>query len=730
MPRQQANLTFSTRHGPISGTGNVALAAAAVCAANETWGWGIEPWWALAAAGGGLLISQIGAQVARAGFSSRLYQAACWISGGAWTGYVLDNTLWDLPTVAAGAGAAFCAALAAPVVADLNRSRGERRRAVSEDNRRMRLAAQWQVRLHRVCRIHGAQVKGVQVWKYPDPATGQMRKTGYTIEVLVPQGGQGWETIAHHRKALASDLDLPVGCTVTVEQGTSTRKALIHVTTVNCLMEDIPLARPETVPATINDPLTIGLTTRGKPVQVPLKWASGVLVGAKRQGKSNTIKSVARQALRCDDVLLVGIDPNGGAAFAPFVRPWLEGKAERPAIDWVAVDEAEVIRMLKFVLGGVERRRSGYAQHMWENGGDDKLAVSHQIPHILLLTDESKALSAEAKKLLIQINDRGGAASVSMLTSWLRAIANGREGLPRDLLVQSEVRLTVRVNEDAELKHAFSHGRGVPSAGEAPAPGWGHYRPSATDPAELYKSARSTDRDAYEEAIATAGFRPLLDAVTIGPDRELYEGRWQRAMDHGWLAKLCPPGGAVPQLRLPGGASQAPAQGQELSGSEKRAERRERAARWRERVQERRRAREAGQAHQEVESGSALSDEEILRRFAEQVAGLETQEGEEQVPLPLPPFLVAVLDLLEQLKTNGLHRGVVAHHLTQGDKEAASRLMRALGIDQFERTFRMHGHPQNGSQRGWKREAIEAAAEAIRAGRPVPLEVADWEPPV
>lgn len=729
-------LTFSPRHGPISGVGNAALGLTAVCAATEAWSWGLEPWWALAAAGGGMVISQIGAHVARKGISSRIYQAACWSAGGAWTGFVLDNTLWDLPTVATGAGIAGAAALAAPVVADLERSRGKYQRAVQDDQRRMRLAAQWQARLYRVCRINGARIMGIAPWKYPDPATGKIRKTGYTLEVLVPQGGQGWSTIAHHRDALISDLDLPAGCSLTVEPGASTRKALVHVNTVNCLVGDIPLSTPETLPASINDPLDIGLTTRGKPVRVPLKWASGVLVGAKRQGKSNTLKSLTRQALRCDDVLIMGIDPNGGAAFSPFLRPWLEGKAKRPAIDWVGVSEAEIIRMLKFLLGAVERRRSGYAQHMWENGGDDKLAVSHRIPHILLLTDESKSLSHEAKKLLVQINDRGGAASVSMLTSWLRAIAATREGLPRDLLVQSEVRLTMRVTEDAELRYAFSEGRGVPSASEAPAPGWGHYRVSPTSPAELYKSARSTDRDAYEEAIATAQWRPWLDAVTIGPEREVYEGRWRRAMEEGWLAKLCPQGVAVDLAAVPA-TVQAPhgaggGDDEAVSAEQRRAARRERSAQWRERMRKKREGRQeplvGGGGSGSSDGDEIRSDDEIRREFEAMVAGLQDEDLEQQEQ-PLPPFLKAVLELLDRLDTTGVHSSVLAEHLTQGDKESAAGLMKALEIQKSAGTFRMRGHPQYGSHRGWKRKSIEEAATRIRNGHPVPLQVFDWQPP-
>lgn len=734
--KTKKNVSFSPRHGPISGTGNIALGAAAVCAANEAWGWGIEPWWALTGAGAGLVISQIGAHAAKAGASSRVYQAMCWVVGGAWTGYVLDNTLWDVPTVAAGVGAAFVAALAAPVVADLQRSRGQKVQVLAEDDRRVRLRVQWVARLQRVCRVHGAQIEGIKPWKYPDPETGKLRRTGYTVEVLVPQGGQGWKTLAQHREALATDLDLPVGCTVSVERGATSRRALIHVTTVNCLTKDIPLAQPKALPASINDPLAVGLTTRGKPVELPLKWASGVLVGAKRQGKSNAIKSVARQALRCDDVLIIGVDPNGGAVFAPFLRPWLEGKVERPAIDWVAVDEAETIAMLEFWARAVERRRSGYAQHMWESGGDDKLAVSHQIPHILLLTDESKSLSAKAKSLLVQINDRGGAASVSMLTSWLRAIASGREGLPRDLLVQSEIRLTVRVNEDSELKHAFSHGRGIPAAGEAPAPGWGHFRPSANESAELYKSARSTDQDAYDEAIATGGFRPLLDAVTIGPEQELYQGRWKRAMEHGWLAKLCPEGGPVVDLEASGPVVSAQVGGQGGLSAQRHLERRQRAQQWRERVSSKNQQEQElpAKAPQEpVEPVLRDCDEDRIRRqFDDLVASLvqpqEAQEGQEQYPLP--PFLEAVLALLQELDTDGLHRKIVADRLTQGDRDRVGELMGALEISPHPGTFRMSGHPGFGSARGWKRQEIEAAAERIRRGRPVRLEVFDWDGPV
>ncbi|MGQ4271036.1 hypothetical protein [Nocardiopsis changdeensis] len=713
-------VTFSVRHGPLSGTANTVVSLAALGAANEAAAWGLPPWWALGTAGAGLVLSQVRAHVRHLGGTARIYRALCWAGGGAWTGWVLDTTVWDMPQLTAGATGALVAALGAPIVADLERSRDVRAEVVAKDEKRMGLAQQWKARLARVCKVQGVQIKGIETWLFEDPETGRMRETGYTVEALLPVGGQGYDHVAACRTKLVTDLDLPRGCTVAVEQGASARRVLIHVTTVNTLEKDIPLAVPKELPSSVREPMKIGLTTRGRPVELNLQWSSGVLVGARRQGKSNTLKSITRQALRCSDVLIMGIDYNGGSVFAPFLRPWLEGKIERPPIDWVATSDEEAAHLGEFLVYAIERRRSGYAEHMWRQGGDDKLQASPQIPHILLLTDESKALSPRVKQLLVQINDRGGAASVSMVTSWLRAIAGGREGLPRDLLVQSEIRLTVRVNEDSELKHAFSHGRGIPPAGEAPAPGWGHVRTSATEPPELWKSARSTDQDAYDEAIDTAGWRPRLDEVTIGMDSELYEGRWERALAAGWMAKLA--GGQAPEKAVKAiGASSS------VSSRERSGDRAERAERWRKRMQSRRQTEETGLGHAAELAG--LDDASVRDRFDRLVAGLDQvpEQVQEQVQeQPLPPFLVAVLELCERLGGDGVHRKTVAEVLTGGDRERASALMKALGVRPFPDTFRV---PGQGSHRGWKTADIQAAAERIRRGAPVPLKVHDWEAP-
>ncbi|WP_435112586.1 hypothetical protein [Nocardiopsis synnemataformans] len=738
------NTTLSPKHGPIMGAINLSGGLWGVSALTEA-GWiEVAPVWALGLAGAGMALSQVRAHVRGLGVGNRVYRACCWVAAGGWSWWTLTHGVWDVTALSAGAGMAFVAALGAPVAADLERVREERQVHKVENQARWDLGRQWVYRLDSVCNIKGAQVKGLTKWKHEDPATGRIRETGYSIEFLLPVGAKGWDTVNNNKAALINHLDLPVGCSISIERGKSARRVVIHVTTVNVLVKDIPLPEPKKLPASINDPLWLGLTTRGSAVQVPLKWTSGVVVGAKRQGKSNLLKTTARQALRCGDVLVMGIDPNGGELFLPFLRPWLEGKVDRPAIDWVAVDEEEAIRMLRFLRDSVSRRRQGYSNLMWNNGGDDKLEVSPKIPHILLLTDESKSMSKTVKELMIELNDRCGAASISMMTSWLRAVAQGHEGLPRDLLVQSETVLTVRVNDTSELKWAFGQGGGrIPPAGEAVAPGWGHARPQAGDQPQLYKSARSENTDCYDDALAYAEFRMPLDRVTVGPDAHVYDSRWERAY---WLP-IKPPNVPVVASAAPAKAQATPTQGRKRLDSQQLSQRSLEARNNLRKLAGKPPLDEdgneivepqeptlppepAGPAPASPEASRQDADAALRARFDELVAGLsegddDALEQEQQIP----PFLQAVLEEFQRWDTDRVHRQALADALTEGDKDRLNQLMKALEIPTEPGPFRMTGHSALGSHRGWALAAVKEAAEQIRAGRPVPLEVMDWTRP-
>src|SRR5690606_3588694 len=148
-----------------------------------------------------------------------------------------------------------------------------------------------------------------------------------------PSGGHRWAEISARRLGLVSDGNLPTGCGVEVPAGERGREVIIDVPTVNVLGEDLPL--PQVERRSIYDPVPLGMRPDGRLAEVGLKWTSGVLIGRKGSGKSNQLVSLMSWLLACDDVVIMGIDFNGGGVFRPYLRPWLDGQAERPAIDWV-----------------------------------------------------------------------------------------------------------------------------------------------------------------------------------------------------------------------------------------------------------------------------------------------------------------------------------------------------------------------------------------------------------
>src|SRR5690606_35813280 len=148
----------------------------------------------------------------------------------------------------------------------------------------------------------------------------------------LPSGGYRWADINAKRLELVSDANLPTGCGIEVHPGERAREVIIDVTTVNVLAEDLPL--PQVERRSIYDPVPLGMRPDGRLAEVGLKWSSGVLMGRTGSGRSNQLLSLTSWLVACVDVVIMGIDFNGGGVFRAYLRPWLDGQAERPAIDW------------------------------------------------------------------------------------------------------------------------------------------------------------------------------------------------------------------------------------------------------------------------------------------------------------------------------------------------------------------------------------------------------------
>lgn len=527
--------------GPVSGP----VTAAGVSLAVAGWGaqFGLSPWYAAATAGAcGLLTLAHSVRSGLPGFA-RVHQVVCWAVFGGWTFWALGSTPWAVDALASLGALTAVTAVSTKAALVHAQTVAEHQKRVDEATRRRGIAGEWERRIAKICHLRfnpadkAQGVTGLDEWHRPVPGEpGQTRVTGYSLLVGLPDGGYRWSDLNAKRLELASSANLPEGCGIEVRPGKRAREVIVDVTTVDVLSEDLALPA-QWDKASIYDPVSLGIQPDGRFSEVELKWASALLIGQKGSGKSNELTTIMSSVLCCDDVLIMGVDFNGGGVFRPYLKPWLEGKAQRPAIDWVATDEQEAVRMLDFAIAAVGGRKVGYAEEM-ERVDDDKVPSSPRIPHILIVTDESNDLPVSVKNRLVEVSNRGRGASISTLVCALRAVDMGGKGLPIELNAQSAVKISMQVDNDNELAYLFSWGR-PPKREEIPGVGYGFAATEGERPS-LFKGYRTKPSTAREVAEATADRRPALDAVTVdAAGREVYEQRWERARET-WLSGKAP----------------------------------------------------------------------------------------------------------------------------------------------------------------------------------------------
>jgi S-DNA-T family DNA segregation ATPase FtsK/SpoIIIE len=705
------------RHGPVTGPLHAACALTAASTVGALPGVDAAP--GLVLAGGAIAAGVTVLRSRHDGTSwTRLSYRLAGITGGTvWlTQAVADG--WSGPLVwSLAAGAVTAGLLWRPVrgrdakVAEQRATREAALEAAAVDAATQEqlygLAWEWVKRIERVCRIKllsseptrdelAGIVLGIEDWMFPGP-DGTPRKTGYTIELLLPTTGETWQTIAGFTDGLASAADLPEGCGVEVGPGASRRRCLIEVSTHDALRDDVALP-PVTAPRTINDPVPLGVVRNGAPAVVPLRFESAVLVGAVGSGKSNELQTLMAGLIACEDTLVCVIDYNGGGVALPWLASWVEGEIARSPILWVADNEDEAMLLCNWLLAVIEHRKRAYHAANAARD-DDKLAATPQTPQLVLVTDEAGALGRQVTKLIAQISDRGRAAAVRTVTCALRALA---EYIPTELLAQAQVRVGMRVNDRKELGYLYdwAGGRGGPSPEDAPYTGYGHYR-TGQEPPKVFKGFRTSPAAIRAVAVASAAWRPELDAVTAampGAGR-VFEDRWERAghlvAAAGGRPAAAASSGPASSNSAPDRPAEPPARAAESLGGAMDAL--DAAAE---------RLRDAVNAPRDTAADRAEFDRIMAAEF------------EVAVPELLLRAVVA-FGKDERLHTRDLAAKV-------GVKvELLGQLLSQLDVRPLPNAFPIDGQ----KARGYRRADLEAAADRIRSGDLTPPEtVARWRP--
>ncbi|MEU5403629.1 DNA translocase FtsK [Streptomyces sp. NPDC005963] len=447
-------------------------------------------------------------------------RALSWLTAASWASWALATAPLTSTGWATGLGLAAVGIAANASATRSESTRSERKRLLKLRRESVGILRDWEDRMKRVARVENCVGKDVQHWP---------GKVGYTVEIDLPSGGTTADDLNGYGPKFAADLRLADGCGVEIFPGANRGTILIEVTLKDVISEDIPY--PEDFSElTLTERFPFGLHRNGQEAMGSLCNDCGILIGETDAGKTNTLRVVTGQLARMPDALIWAIDITGGGVALPWITPWAtEGLASAPVVDWIAHTEDEARLMLKMAGEIIAARKAGYQQLMREKKTDNKLPLSHEIPGIVIITDETASLPFDVKEMLDKVAEEGRAMRVRNLVCGLRAT---QDVVTATMKIQAKWRVGMTVSDAEELAYLFPgyikiDPKDAPVAGA----GWTmHTRLGPKKPTAM-KVWRLVDELTDKICAATAARRPKLDQLSASVESGAhYPQRWARTL--------------------------------------------------------------------------------------------------------------------------------------------------------------------------------------------------------
>lgn len=191
---------------------------------------------------------------------------------------------------------------------------------------------------------------------------------------------------------------------IRLEETAAAHVHLIHVCTKHVLSEVIPF-EPIAEPTSAKDPADFALYEDGREVTVTVAGetggTNGKVVGTMGSGKTTTTNSMIGRNGECVD-LLIGVVANSKLVplVYPWLKPWLEGKTAKPAIDFVAGQSPQqVLNMLAglyLIVTSRNAKLSNNAVHV----------VTPAEPAIVLYVEEAGKMAPRRETVLLHTGQR------------------------------------------------------------------------------------------------------------------------------------------------------------------------------------------------------------------------------------------------------------------------------------------------------------------------------------
>ncbi|MBT2383101.1 hypothetical protein [Streptomyces sp. ISL-11] len=524
-----SRVDWSAGHGVLSGTLNGTAATFVTTSLVHTAG--MSAAWALAAGVAGALGTTATALRQRLTWATLGFRASCWATAGAWSSWALTSGgPTTLPALGSLAVAGVAAGTMAVGFAAHEESEQARRAMLLTFGARRALAVEWIERIARVCRVEDVDIVAIENWP---------SGMGYTVELKLPEGGTTRKAIADRADALASDLDLPNGCGISVHDGMTRRLVLIKVTTKSLAGAEMPFPDGEMAQVTsVNNPVPVALLSDGGRAELDMRQASTVVAGPTGTGKTNWLHHLIARLNQTNDTLVWVIDLNGGSIGLPWLHAWREAQQRRqgsrwagadipvPGVDWVASTPAEATRMLKAAVRIAKQRKVAYQAHMREED-DDKLPVGPDVPEIVIVVDEGAEVAAtrEAKAVLAGVSEVIRIARAMAIRAVVSVLRVTQDVLPDPMVRKmASNRVCTGATEDSELGHFYGW-RALSAENSFDGPGSVLVGVEGKQP-NTARHWRMTPSLIEEVCATTAHRRPALDAPSLTAAGKDYEERW------------------------------------------------------------------------------------------------------------------------------------------------------------------------------------------------------------
>jgi S-DNA-T family DNA segregation ATPase FtsK/SpoIIIE len=202
-------------------------------------------------------------------------------------------------------------------------------------------------------------------------------------------------------------------------------------------------------PASIAQPVPLGLFEDARPVTVALAHRHGLLGGVAGAGKSGVLNVILAYLTACPDVVLWGIDLKGGMELAPWAS----------CLDRLATTPEDATNLLGEAVAILDAR----ARHL-TSAGARLWNPSPSMPALMIVIDEYAELTEQSPVAVAHADSiarRGRAPAVTLLTATQRPTQKAMgSGAVRS---QMDVRLCLRVRERRDVDLIL--GQGMLAAG-------------------------------------------------------------------------------------------------------------------------------------------------------------------------------------------------------------------------------------------------------------------------